>query len=226
MQRRSAMTIAVGNNLTLSISTTTVAESAAVLSLVANVTVADLTDYSGQATTVGILSGHEYNVSVRAHDLIGVGTDDSQWARPNWPAGGGPPITDAHTATVWQLVRVDTTPPQVNELALFRDVDGFVERLPVLTDARVIGQLRLAAAVLGLGYSFVDSEDLAEMRLLYGLYDAESGLRQLNFVLTETSLTDSSYNRTTCVGERGGGEWVGGSVGRWVGGCEKGTGSG
>lgn len=194
------MTVATSGTLTLTISTSTFAENLAVPSIVATVT---LFDASVANFGLGMLSGHEYNVVVRAHDVAAVGTYTNRWETPGWPEVGGLRFSSEHTREISQLVRVDMTPPEILDLYLLKASDGHDERLPMLEGGDpLLADLRLNTVLgSGEGFVFLSDSNLANLRVAYGTYDRESGLRYIRYAFRETSFAPdfSTYERTLCV---------------------------
>lgn len=169
--------------------------------VVATVTVVDST--GGSVASLNLQSGHEYEVQVRAHDIVAVGISMSQWTLPGWPEVGGFTISSDHTAQLARRVRIDTSPPNILDVFVFRYSEGHDERVPVLYggDPR-LSTLQLSAVLQpGEGFTFLADPDLLNMRLAYGAYDAESGLRLTRFEMREVSFKAafSTYQRTLYV---------------------------
>jgi hypothetical protein len=97
-------------------------------------------------------------------------------------------------------LRVDTTYPEILDLALLRVVDGVTEIVPVLyAGSPLLGQLDLNGVLSpGEGFTFLADPDLQNMQLYYGLYDPESGILTAKYLLTETTFDAdyATYQRT------------------------------
>ena len=196
MARRD-VTITSQGPYTLMISTTSFPESLVPPAALGSITVIDSSYNPSIPVSLGLYGGHEYSVQVRAHDIIGVGTDSNLWGKANWPENGGPTVTSSHTAVITQTVRIDTTPPIVLDLYLFNIAEGRTERLPVIWP----GSPLLTSLSINTGsnpFSFVSDPNLQNLNIVYGLYDGESGLNFATFKMTETSFTQgiSNYQRT------------------------------
>jgi hypothetical protein len=194
---RRSITVSTQGSLTLSISVATFAESIAPPAIVATVTVFD----SARANFgLGMLSGHEYNVFVRAHDVAAVGTYTNRWETPGWPEAGGLFFSNEHTKELTQLVRIDLSPPEIFDLYIIKTCDGRDERVPVIMGGdALLEELRLNSVVsVGEGFTFVSDPNLANMRVGYGLYDKESGLRYVRYAFREATFAPdfSTYERT------------------------------
>lgn len=194
------MTFSTVGPYSLSISTYNFREDIVPLADIAVVTVIDTSYNPSQPSSLGLYDGHEYNVIVRAHDVVAVGLSSSNWDLPGWPESGGLSGTTDHTAILSQLLRIDTTPPEILDLFLIHYSDGIMDRLPVLyannpslTSLGLYGVLQA-----GQGFTFLSDANLLNMRVSYGLYDEESGLRSTTFTLTETSfaINYALYQRT------------------------------
>ncbi len=137
---------------------------------------------------------------IRAHDIISVGTDPSQWSRPDFPEVGGPPSAPDHVKYVTKRVRIDTTYPEILDLFLFRVTEGRAELVPTLFAGNpLLDTLGLNGVLItDEGFTFLSDPELLNMYLGYGVYDPESGLRNASFSMSEASFSSdyATYQRT------------------------------
>lgn len=143
------------------------------------------TKFADPAAALGLKSGHEYTVSVRAHDIVAVNTNQDQWSSPNWPSLSS---TNDHTKSVDATIRIDTSGPEVQQLYLVRKRDGFYDKVDILpSNSRLLSSLAIQLYTPGIGVAFIDQHNMDELQFVFAAYDPESSLRKFTVDVTEVS---------------------------------------
>lgn len=185
-RHRRSTTLGSSGTVTLSVSATSFPETLP-LGQIATLTIIDsnTSKYIDPSAILGLKSGHEYTVSVRAHDVVAVGVNQNLWSSPDFPSLA---TSNNHTKSVSATIRIDTSAPELQQFYLVRTRDGFTDKIDILPpNSPLLSSLSIQLYTPGNGVAFIDQSAMEKLEFVYAVYDPESSISEVELDVTEVS---------------------------------------